>query len=54
MNTTDFDTLPKLAELLAADGWVIYEYKVIGSDGVTLTIVRKENGEKSLKREEVT
>jgi len=42
MNATDFEALPSLAETLAADGWVIYEYEVIRSNTVALTIVRRE------------
>jgi len=42
INATDFKTLPALAETLAAAGWVIYKYEVLGSESVTLTIVQKE------------
>jgi len=42
MNTTDFKTLPTLAETLAAIGWVIHKYEVEGENVVTLTIVQKE------------
>jgi len=41
-NATDFKTLPVLAETLAAAGWVIYKYEVLGSKSVELTIVQKE------------
>ena len=43
VTTTDFKALPALAETLAADGWVIYKYEVLGSESVNLTIVRKES-----------
>jgi len=42
INATDFKTLPALAETLAAAGWVIYKYEVLGSESVALTIVQKE------------
>ena len=42
MTTTDLSTLPDLAKLLANDGWCIFEYKVIASNTVTLTIIQKE------------
>jgi hypothetical protein len=42
---TDLNTLPELAELLAADGWYIHEYEVIASNTVRLTIVQKEKRE---------
>ncbi|MDR0496750.1 MAG: hypothetical protein LBH42_03970 [Treponema sp.] len=42
MSATDFEALSSLAETLAAAGWVIYKYEVLGSESVTLTIVRKE------------
>ena len=42
INATDYKTLPALAETLAAAGWVIYKYEVLGSESVTLTIVQKE------------
>ena len=42
MKTTDFEALPELATTLAADGWVIYKYEVIGRKSITLTIIRKE------------
>jgi hypothetical protein len=43
--STDFNTLPDLAKLLATDGWVIYEYKAIASNSVNLTIYQKEKEE---------
>ena len=42
IKATDFETLPALAEALAAVGWVIYKYEVLGSESVALTIVQKE------------
>jgi len=44
MSTTEHNILPSLANLLATDGWYIHEYKVVASNIVTLTIVKK--GEK--------
>jgi len=38
----DFETLPALAEVLAAAGWVIYKYEALGSESVVLTIVKKD------------
>jgi len=45
MTVTDYGTLPELANLLADAGWVIYEYKAIGSNCINMTIYKKENGE---------
>jgi len=40
MYATEQDTLADLADLLAADAWVIYEYKVLGHDAVSLVLKR--------------
>ena len=45
MTVTDYGTLPDLASLLADAGWVIYEYKAIGSNCINMTIFKKEDGE---------
>lgn len=39
MKTTNPETLKILTELLATDGWYVFEYKVVASNTVTLTIV---------------
>ena len=43
--STDFKTLPELAKLLATDGWVIIEYKAIGSNTVSLTLTFQKDEE---------
>ena len=40
MKATDYDTLSDLADLLATDAWVIYEYKVLGENQISLVLVR--------------
>ena len=47
MISLDLETLPTIAKLLAPEGWVICEYKVLGENQVYLKIVRKEKKSES-------